>query len=147
MSKNGLESFDRTLEKTHKFINDVAQETGVDDKQIAFIGVKAVLHALRDRIPLEEAAQLGSQLPVLLAGYYYQGWKPAATPTKERSTSAFLDKVRNNLPEKDYPTGIEALTRGVFVALSKWVTAGEIDDVINMLPEDVQSLWSKPTTV
>ena len=147
MSKNGLEAFDRTLDKTHQFINDVAQATEVEDKHIAFIGAKAVLHALRDRIPLEEAAQLGSQFPVLLAGFYYQGWKPAATPTKERSVDAFLNKVKDNLPEGDYPTGIETLTRGVFATLSQWVTAGEIDDVVNMLPEDVQSLWSKPTTV
>ena len=105
MSKNGLQSFDRTLEKTHQFINDVIQEIEVDDKHIAFIGVKAVLHALRDRIPLEEAAQLGSQLPVLLAGYFYQGWKPAATPTKERSIDAFLDKVKSNLPEEGLSHG------------------------------------------
>ncbi|MEM8830944.1 MAG: DUF2267 domain-containing protein [Cyanobacteria bacterium P01_G01_bin.19] len=147
MSNNGLESFDLTIEKTHQFLNDVAAETRVDDKQIVFIGVKAVLHALRDRIPLEEAAQLGSQLPVLLTGFYYQGWKPAATPTKERSIDTFLAKVKNNLPEKDYPTGIETLTRGVFTVLSRYVTPGEIDDVVNMLPKDVQSLWSQPTGV
>ncbi len=147
MSKNGLESFDRTLEKTHKFFNDVAEATEVDDKQIVFIGVKAVLHALRDRIPLVEAAQLGSQLPVLLAGFYYQGWKPAATSTKERSIDTFLAKIKNNLPEKVYPTGIETLTRGVFTILSKYAIPGEIDDVVNMLPQDVQSLWSQPASV
>lgn len=146
MSNNGLEAFDITLEKTHQFINDVAGELKIEDKHIAFIGVKAVLHTLRDRIPLEEAAQLGSQLSPLLAGFYYQGWKPAATPTKERSITAFLDKVRENLPEGHYPTEIETLTRSVFATLSQWVTKGEIDDVINMLPEDVQSLWSNPTT-
>ena len=147
MSDNGLKAFDRTLEKTHQFINDVSRELGIEDKHITFIGVKAVLHVLRDRIPSDEAVQLGSQLPVLLAGFYYQGWKPADTPTKERSISSFLDKVRDTLPEKDYPTEIETLTRSVFTVLAKWVTEGEIDDVINMLPEDVQSLWSKPARI
>ena len=147
MSDNGLKAFDRTLEKTHQFINDVAHRLNIEDKQIAFIGVKAVLHALRDRIPADEAVQLGSQLPVLLAGFYYQGWKPAATPTKERSKNEFLAKIRDNLPEKDYPTEIETLARSVFVILAQWVSDGEIDDVINMLPEDVQSLWSESATV
>ena len=147
MSDNGLQAIDRTLEKTHQFINDVSEAINIDDKHITFIGIKAVLHALRDRIPLEEAAQLGSQFPILLAGFYYQGWKPAATPTKERSITSFVDKVRQNLPQEDYPTEIETLIRGVFTTLSQWVTAGEIDDVINMLPQDVQSLWSEPTAV
>ena len=141
MSASGLAVFDRTLEKTHQFINDVAEQIAVEDKHIVFTGIKAVLHSLRDRIPLEEAAQLGAQFPVLLAGFYYQGWKPAATPTKERSVSAFVEKVRDNLPQGDYPVEIEALIEGVFAVLSRWVTVGEIVDVANMLPKDVQEFW------
>ena len=141
MSANGLAVFDRTLEKTHQFINDVAEQINLEDKQIVFTGIKAVLHSLRDRIPLEEAAQLGSQFPVMLAGFYYQGWKPAATPTKERSVSAFVDKVRGNLPNGDYPVEIKTLIEGVFAVLYKWVTEGEIVDVANMLPKDVQEFY------
>ena len=146
MSQTGLAVFDRTLDRTHQFINDISEEINIEDKNITFIGIKAVLHALRDRIPFEEAAQLGSHFPVLLAGFYYDGWKPAATPTKERSVDAFLDKVRSNLQEGDYPIEIEALTRGVFTVLTKWVDRGEIDDVVNMFPQDVQTLWQQPTT-
>ena len=98
---------------------------------------------LRDRIPLEEAVQLGSQFPVLLAGFYYQGWKPAATPTKERSVAAFVDKVKGNLPQGDYPVSIEVLIQGVFQVLALWVTQGEIQDVANMLPKDIQEFWPK----
>ena len=111
------------------------------DKHTVFIGIKAVLHSLRDRIPLEEAAQLGAQFPVMLAGFYYQGWKPAATPSKERSVSAFVDKVKSNLPQGDYPIEIETLIEGVFAVLSEWVTQGEIQDVANMLPKDIQGFW------
>lgn len=141
MSANGLAVFDRTLEKTHQFINDVAEQINVEDKHTVFMGIKAVLHGLRDRIPLEEAAQLGSQFPVMLAGFYYQGWKPAATPTKERTVSAFVDKVKGNLPQGDYPIEIEALITGVFAVLSQWVTKGEIIDVANMLPKEVQKFY------
>lgn len=141
MSANGLAVFDRTIEKTHQFINDVAQEIGIEDKHIVFIGIKAVLHGLRDRIPLEEAAQLGAQFPVMLAGFYYQGWKPAATPTKERSASAFIEKIKSNLPQGDYPVEIETLIAGVFVVLAQWVTEGEIVDVANMSPKDIQEFW------
>jgi uncharacterized protein (DUF2267 family) len=144
MSDNGLAVFDRTIEKTHQFINDVAQQIELEDKHIVFIGIKAVLHGLRDRIPLEEAAQLGAQFPVMLAGFYYQGWKPAATPTKERSVGAFVEKIRDNLPQGDYPIEIEALITGVFAVLSRRVSEGEIVDVANMLPKDIQKFWPQP---
>ncbi|MEL6929780.1 MAG: DUF2267 domain-containing protein [Cyanobacteria bacterium J06600_6] len=144
MSANGLPVFDRTLEKTHQFINDVAEQIGVEDKHIALMGINAVLHSLRDRIPLEEAAPLGAQLTVLLAGFYYQGWKPAATPTKERSVSAFVEKVEGNLPIDDYPVATKKLISGVFTVLSNWVTEGEIVDVANMLPKDIQEFWPQP---
>ena len=144
MSANGLPVFDRTLEKTHQFINDVASQISVEDKHLVFMGINAVLHSLRDRIPLEEAAQLGSQFPVMLAGFYYQGWKPAATPTKERSVSAFVEKVEENLPIDDYPVETKKLISGVFAVLSEWVTEGEVIDVANMLPKDVQEFWPQP---
>ena len=144
MSANGLAVFDRTIEKTHQFINDVAAQIGVEDKHVTFVGINAVLHSLRDRIPLEEAAQLGAQFPVMLAGFYYQGWKPAATPTKERSVSAFVAKVEENLSIDDYPVETKKLISGVFTVLSEWVTEGEIIDVANMLPKDVQEFWPQP---
>ena len=144
MSANGLLVFDRTLEKTHQFINDVAEQIGVEDKHLALNGINAVLHSLRDRIPLEEAVQLGAQFPLMLAGFYYQGWKPANTPTKERSVSAFVTKVEENLTISDYPVETKQLISGVFAVLSKWVTEGEIIDVANMLPKDVQEFWPQP---
>ena len=51
MPDNGLRACDRILEKTHQFINNVSATIDVDDKHMTFIGIKAVLYALRDRIP------------------------------------------------------------------------------------------------
>ncbi|HHP7232863.1 MAG TPA: DUF2267 domain-containing protein [Xenococcaceae cyanobacterium] len=140
MSYNGLTEFNRSLEKTQQMINDVAQKIQFEDKHLVFMGIKAVLQALRDRVPVEEAVDLGSQFTPLLAGFYYQGWKPAATPTKERSVSEFVDKVRGNLPQGEYPVEIATLIQGVFAVLSESVTPGEMQDIVNMLPQEVQSL-------
>lgn len=136
MSATGLEVFDRTLQKTHVLINEFASEIGVEDKHLAFKGLLATLNALRDRIPTEEAVQLGSQLPVLLAGFYYQGWKPAATPSKERSLEDFTAKIRNNLANPDYPVEVEQLVRSTFKTLSKQGARGEIEDIAGMLPQE-----------
>lgn len=141
MAATGITAFDQTLQKTHIFINEVSAELGLDDKQTAFQGLRGTLQALRDRIPPEEAAQLGAQLPILLAGFYYQGWRPGASPSKERSLEEFLNKVRANLPGEDYPLEIERLVRGVFKVLSEQVSKGEIEEIANIMPEDLRSLW------
>ncbi len=145
MSATGLTVFDRTLQKTNQFINDVGTKIGIEDKHVVFVGIRAVFKSLRDRLPVEEAVQLGAQLPILLAGFYYESWKPSNTPTKERDYEAYIQNVRDNLPEGDYPIEIEILLKGVFATLSDWVTAGEIEEVAQMFPKELQSLW--PTAV
>ncbi|MGF1481282.1 MAG: DUF2267 domain-containing protein [Cyanophyceae cyanobacterium] len=142
MPETGLLAFDHTLQKTHIYLNDLAAQLGIEDKKTVFQGLRATLQCLRDRIPPEEAAQLGAQLPVLLAGFYYQGWKPGASPSKERSLEEFLDKVRSALANDDnYPISIEELVKGVFTFLANKVTQGEIEDIANMMPEDLKPLW------
>ena len=141
MSDSGL-PFDYTVQKTNIYIDEFASLAGIEDKQTAFQGLRATLHCLRDRIPAEEAAHLGAQLPVLLAGFYYQGWKLGATPTKERSLEEFLAKVRDSLPQgEDYPLSIEDLVKSVFKFLSDKVTEGEIKDVAHMMPKSLKPLW------
>lgn len=141
MSATGLTVFDRTIQKTNQFTNDVSEKIDLEDKHVTFMGIRAVFQSLRDRLPLEEAVQLGAQLPILLAGFYYHGWKPAATPTKERHLEEYLENVRTNLPEAEYPIEIETLVKGVFATLSDWVTAGEIEEVAQMFPDELKSLW------
>jgi uncharacterized protein (DUF2267 family) len=41
--------------------------------------LRATLHALRDRLIIDEVAQLSAQLPMLIRGLYYKGWDPTKT--------------------------------------------------------------------
>jgi len=62
------------------------------------------LHATRDRLPVEEVAQLGAQLPMLLRGSYYEGWVPARAPLKERRREQFLARIEEELRPIRPPT-------------------------------------------
>jgi len=71
--------FAETIEKTGLWLEDLAQELGNIPAQRAYSILRAVLHALRDRLTVEEAVKLGAQLPLLVRGFYYEGWRPGWT--------------------------------------------------------------------
>jgi hypothetical protein len=50
MSATGLEVFDTTLHKTHTWLKEVMEELGTEDRHRAYMALRAVLHALRDRL-------------------------------------------------------------------------------------------------
>ena len=64
MSATGLDVFDKTLQTTHIWLDELMGEIG-PDRQVAWLVLGAVLRAVRDRVPLELAVHLGAQLPIL----------------------------------------------------------------------------------
>jgi len=114
---------------------------GWNDRHRAYYALRGVLHALRDRLPVNEAAALAAQLPMLVRGFYYEGWHPTGKPVKERKKADFLAHVANEL--KDHPEiDPERVTQAVFQVLAKHVTSGEIESVKQILPAEIRSLWS-----
>src|ERR687886_176925 len=65
MSSTGLEVFDRTVQETNIWLGEIAEDLG-PDRQVAYRVLRAVLHALRDRLTVEQAAHLSAQLPRML---------------------------------------------------------------------------------
>jgi uncharacterized protein (DUF2267 family) len=124
---------------TNQWLDELGQQLGRTDRQHVYRVLRAVLIALRDRLTVEEASDLGAQLPVLVRGIYYEQWNPSKTPSGERNRQAFLNRVAENL--QDIDGSPENATRAVFELLSHHVTGGEIEHVKGNLPADVQTLW------
>jgi uncharacterized protein (DUF2267 family) len=89
----GIAAFDSTLQSTNQWLNDIMDQMGWRDRQRAYQALRVVLHALRDHLPIEQAAALGAQLPMLIRGFYYEGWHPHDKPLKERKKEAFLAAI------------------------------------------------------
>lgn len=83
---------------------------------------------------------LAAELPMLIRGFYYEGWKPGTTPKKLRTLEDFLRDIPP-LPCPDETFGAEKAVRSVFILLDHRISEGEIEDIRYMLPEEVRSLW------
>ncbi len=144
MSASGLDVFDKTLQTTHIWLNELMEELG-PDRQVAWHVLGAVLRAVRDRIPLELAVHLGSQLPLLVRGLYYDQWHaPGRMDEKPRSLDTFLEPIGEQLAHTR-PVDPSQATQAVFRILSRHVSPGQVEKVKHALPGDVQAIWIEVT--
>jgi uncharacterized protein (DUF2267 family) len=143
MSATGLDVFDRTIQTTNIWLNEIMDDLG-PDRQVAYRALRAVLHALRDRMTIEEAAHLSAQLPLLVRGIFFDMWRPAEAPLRMRTVEEFLTRVAVELQDIR-PVDPEDAARAVFKTLGKHVSRGEIDQVRSQLPAQIRQLWPEPT--
>ena len=134
------EVFALTLDKTDQWLDELMGELGWSSPERAYSALRAVLHALRDRLRVEEAVDLGAQLPMLVRGFYYEGWRPAGRPLKYRHKEEFLHHVAKLCPGLD-ELEREHAVRAVFKLLARHVSGGEIRQVVDQLPAEIRELW------
>jgi uncharacterized protein (DUF2267 family) len=140
------EIFETTLQKTNVWLKQIDDLLHWDDHHKAYHGLRAVLHALRDRLPVAEAAHLGAQLPLLVRGIYYEGWKPAAKPRKFKTAQEFYDAVREYF-SADRNVNPIRLTEAVMTVLSANISAGELQKLQGIFPPKLGAALGKERTV
>ena len=129
-----------TVQQTQEWLREVESNAGLANETEALSALRAVLHQLRDRLSIEEAAQFSAQLPLLVRGIFYEGWQPARVPDKSIKTRQdFFDGVSMRLPSHRLPP--ELLVETVFAILSHHIDPGEIADIIGQLPDSLKVLW------
>lgn len=141
MSATGLKVFDSTIQTTNIWLDDLMRELGWDDRHRAYHALSVVLHTLRDRLPVNEVAQFAAQLPMLVRGFFYEGWHPSGKPVKERKQEEFIAHISEAFA-LDVNADPEKITRGVFKVLRKHLTGGETQDIKHCLPHEIRELWS-----
>jgi len=103
-----------------------------------------VMFTLRDDLTLEEAVDLTAQLPLLIRGVFFEGYRPSQTPAKIRDQDAFLQRVESELAKTGGQVPIPApqdATKAVLRTLQAQISAGEAEQIRTMLHKDVQKLW------
>src|SRR5918994_3108198 len=121
MSNTGLVVFDRTVQTTNSWLKSLMEELDWENRQEAYSALRVTLHALRDRLTVEEVAQLGAQLPMLIRGFYYEGWDPTGKPLRVRQKEQFLARIEQEFRGNDR-SDPERVARAVFTVLANRVT-------------------------
>lgn len=146
MSATGLDVFDKTLQTTHIWLDEIMLVLG-PDRQVAWHVLGAVLRALRalrDRLPLELSAHLSAQLPLLVRGLYFDQWRPTEQPVKLRTRDEFFERVAADL-KNTRPMNVEQAVRSVFRVINHRLDPGQVQHVREALPQPLQTLWPDTT--
>jgi uncharacterized protein (DUF2267 family) len=137
MTVASVDTVERNVHKTNEWLKEMGEELGTDDREVAWRFMRAYLQVLRERLTVDEAAQLAAQLPELLRGVFYEGFDPSRQPEKIRDREQFLAL----LTERAQPAARDqagSLAAAGTAVLRRHVTAGEVDDVLSQLPREIR---------
>jgi uncharacterized protein (DUF2267 family) len=131
--------FDHATEKANIWIKDMMRELQTDDPRIAYHALAAALQTLRDALRIDEAAQLAAQLPLLVRGLFYEGWRPAAVPVHVRRPEEVLQLFARKSGDTCSVEPERALV-ALFGMLRRHVSPGEVHSLEHVLPRTLAEL-------
>jgi uncharacterized protein (DUF2267 family) len=143
----GTRVFDRTVHKTNIWLKDIMIGMGWNNRERAYSFLRATLHTVRDLLPIEEVANFGAQLPILLRGVYYEGWWPHHGKYKIKSLDSFYDLYSHHLGPLGNRLSDREIIQGVSVCMqtiARNISPGEIADIQSVLPKVVCGLFNFP---
>lgn len=136
----GHPTFDHTVQEANRWLKATAQELHLEERRHAYSALRATLHALRDRLPPETSVHFSAQLPMVIRGLFFEGWRISGKPTDEHTIDTFCSRIATELPAS-FPMDPATAARGVLEVVFKELGSGEVAKVIDQLPVPLHSLW------
>jgi len=145
MSHTNVSHLSHACQQAQEWIKALAAHPPFEVEDQAYSYARAVLHTLRDRLTVEEAVHFGSQLPLLIRGMYYDGWKPSRVPDKIKSVSDFYARVEESFRGFVIASAVDPMeaTDAVLRFLEERIDAGEMRHVKGQLPRELQRMFGQ----
>lgn len=140
MKTTGISSVDHAPQVVAEWLDALCEDLGWQEKGRAWLLLRAVLHAVRDYLGADEAADLAAQLPVLIRGMYFEGWVPSRTPAHPRQKADFIARVQAAFakePLEDPDSAVSA----VLALLGSKVSHGEFREVAHAMQTPLRDLF------
>jgi uncharacterized protein (DUF2267 family) len=139
MTTTGLDIFDKTVQTTNIWLGELGEELG-PDKRRCYHALRAVLFALRDRLLPDQAFHLSAELPMLVRGVFWEGYRLPDKPERIRSREEFLASVeKRTAPSVDVDAEVSAMA--VFGLLERHLAPGEVAKIKQDLPDAIRALF------
>jgi len=132
---------DTSVQRTHEWLHDIGRGLGFDNEHAAYAALRATLHAVRDRLPVELVAHFGAGMPTMIRGIYYDGWHPSAARLKASHAEDFAQSIRHELRGHTELQNTEQVALAVMGVMDERMEPGQIDHILDALPKQVRELW------
>jgi uncharacterized protein (DUF2267 family) len=131
------------VQKTQQWIRDVGLELGEENPQHAYSVLRAALHTLRDRLTVEQNAHFAAQLPLVLRGTYFEGWKPHQASPHIRSVDEFIDAMRAHLGDATpaLREHCDAAARAALCVITQHIDPNALNKIRESFPKQLRGLW------
>ncbi|MEH6832444.1 MAG: DUF2267 domain-containing protein [Sulfitobacter sp.] len=143
MTGQGLEVIDHSAQLTHEWINELAERLGWASKRSALRLLRITICHVRDHLLVNEVAHVSAQLPIMIRGFFFEGWMPEQTPIKERNAIEFVSFIEGQMKGAEEYRGRDDI-KCVFELLNNRLSRGEVEDIRATLPADIRDLWPTP---
>jgi uncharacterized protein (DUF2267 family) len=122
------------------WLHELKDKPVIRSPEDAYAVLRAVLHAIRDRLPVADAAHLSAQLPMIVRGFYFEGWDPSRAP-QPLTEEQFYGRIRQTLQGHCAGTDARILARCVFDILNHHLTPEAVAHARQHLPKALRKEW------
>ncbi len=138
--RTGFAVFDDTVQETSLWLGAVQAGLPSCDQGQAYTALRAVLHVLRDRLPLAGVLGLSMQLPHLLRGIALEGWRPHDGLSDVRDVDAFAAAVGARLPD-NFPRSASEVVQTVLAVIAAKLAPEDVGKIPRLLPAPLRTTW------
>ncbi|MGZ3787847.1 MAG: DUF2267 domain-containing protein [Bacteriovorax sp.] len=140
---NHVSAFERSLQKSETWISQMQYELKWLNGDSTYHLLRAVLHALRDQLSIDEAAHFSAQLPLLLKGTFYECWNPQKNHSKALSKKEFLEAVMNHLgPVGSIKFELETGVSAALGVIMNHISGGEMNDIVQSSKDSLKAFFN-----
>jgi uncharacterized protein (DUF2267 family) len=134
--------FENYQKEAKTWLHELCGFLGIEDEQKAARIFRAVLHALRDRIPAGEAIHLAAQLPIIWKGIYFDGFTLRDEPVRIRHQEEWLEFIRSKdafAEHADFPTldHVQYAFQDVMDFLRSRISEGQYNQIAHALHSEL----------
>lgn len=91
-------------------------------------------------LPANEAVYVSAHLPLLLRGFYFEGWHPTRRPVSLKTRSAVLERIHDGV-HRDLAVDPEQIARAVLALLAAHLLESELENTKAVTPAPLRDLW------